>query len=127
MQSIRSAAHTGGNHGLDEVAHVAQYNAEALHRVRLARLGLHRLDLHALQDGMLDEAAAGLEDAPAAGQRVHSTSVLGYPPDGALCDCLLCHAEGWISDGRVVVFCEGGVASQKSNRRVEHRTRRKTR
>jgi hypothetical protein len=49
--------------------------------------------------------------------------MLAYLPDSALCDCLLCHAGGSVSDGCMVVFCEGGVASQKSNRRVEHRTR----
>lgn len=61
---LAGTGRTGRNHGLDEVADVAQDDAEALHRVRLARLGLHGLDLHALQDRLLDEAAAGLKDAP---------------------------------------------------------------
>jgi hypothetical protein len=55
---------TGRNHSLYEVANIAQDDAKALHRICLARLGLHRLNLHALQDRVLYEAAGGLEDAP---------------------------------------------------------------
>jgi len=55
---------TGRDHSLNKVADVTQNNAEALHRVRLARFGLHSLDLNALQDRVLYEAAARLKDAP---------------------------------------------------------------
>lgn len=57
--------HTGRDHRLDEVANVTQYDAEALYGICFARLGLHGLDLHALQDRVLHEAAAWLKDAPA--------------------------------------------------------------
>lgn len=52
------------NHSLNEVANIAQHHAEALHWIRVARLGFHSLDLHALQDRMLYKAATGFENAP---------------------------------------------------------------
>jgi hypothetical protein len=58
------ARRTGRNHGLNEVADVAQHDTEALHCIWLARLGLHRLDLYALQYRFLYYTAAGLEDGP---------------------------------------------------------------
>ena len=63
---------TDREHSLDEVADVAEDDAEALHVVCVARLGVHGLDLDALQDGMLDEAAIFVE----------------YAADGALGDDL---------------------------------------
>jgi hypothetical protein len=57
--------HTGRDHCLDEVPDVAEHHTEALYWVRVTRLGLHGLDLYALQHGMFNEAAAGLEYAPA--------------------------------------------------------------
>ena len=62
---IEDAALTRCDHCLNEVTDVTQYDTEALHWIRLARLGLHSLDLHALKDRVLHEAATGLEDAPA--------------------------------------------------------------
>jgi hypothetical protein len=50
---------------LDEVADIAQHDTEALYWIRVTRLWLHGLDLHALQDWVLHEAAAGFENAPA--------------------------------------------------------------
>jgi len=56
---------TSRNHRLDEVSDVAQNDTETLHRVCIASLGLHSLDLHALQHRALDEAAVWLKYAPA--------------------------------------------------------------
>lgn len=56
---------TRGDHGLNEVADIAQHNAEALDGIHIARLGLHGLDLHALQHRIVNGTATRLEYASA--------------------------------------------------------------
>lgn len=56
---------TRRDHSLNEISNIAQDDTEALLATPLASFGVHRLDLHALQHWLLDNAAIRLEDAPA--------------------------------------------------------------
>lgn len=89
--------HTGSDHGLDEVANIAEHNTKALDRVRIACFRLHGLDLHALQHGMLDEAATRLEYAPACCKYLCMRMVESILPDSALCNRLFRHVDCLLS------------------------------
>jgi hypothetical protein len=54
---------TCSQHGLNEIADIAEDNPEALH-TRIAILGLHPFDLNALHHRVLYDAAIWLENAP---------------------------------------------------------------